>query len=134
MEESIDISNYSGQEVLLRFEYVTDDAVNRPGWTIDDISIPEIDFYDDAESGPNEWTAEGFVRIDNLLSQKFLVQLIEMGDEVTVRRLQLDETNHGTIPISGLGDAIDRAILVVSGVTPITSQPASYEYKFSVVD
>ncbi len=131
IEESLDISNFVSQEILIRFEYVTDDAVNRPGWTIDDISIPEIDFYDDGESGPNGWQAEGFVRIDNILPQHFLVQALEIGDEVKLERMPLDETNHGALTIKGLGTTVNRAVLIISGLTPVTSQPASYEYKLT---
>jgi len=132
IEESLDISAYTGQEVLVRFEYVTDDAVNRPGWTIDDISIPEIGFFDDVESGINGWQAEGFVRIDNILPQRFLVQLLEIGDEIEVRSLSLDQTNYGDLKVSGLGGTIDRAVLIISGVTPVTSQPASYKYTLTL--
>ncbi len=134
LEESIDISDYTGQAVLIRFEYVTDDAVNRPGWTLDDISIPEIGFFDDVESGVNGWTSEGFVRIDNVLPQKFLVQLVEVGAEVNVRRLSLDEANRGSITVTGLGDSTVRAVLVVSGLAPVTTEPASYEYKITSLD
>lgn len=131
IEERLDISTYAGQEVLIRFEYVTDDAVNRPGWTIDDISIPEIGFYDDVESGPGDWEAEGFVRMDNVLSQPFLVQVVEIGDTVSVRRMALDETNTGTLTVEGLGSRMERAVLIVSGLAPVTTQPASYEYRLS---
>jgi hypothetical protein len=131
LEEQLDLSPYTGQEVLIRFEYVTDDAVNRPGWTIDDVSIPEINFYDDIENGPNGWQAEGFVRIDNVLPQRFSVQLLEVGAEVKVRPLSLDQTNYGTITVAGLGSTLERAVLVISGLTPVTTEPASYQYKIS---
>jgi hypothetical protein len=120
-----------GQEIQIRFEYVTDDAVNRPGWTIDDISIPEIDFYDDVEHGINNWQAEGFVRIDNTLPQHFLVQVLEIGDDTNTRLMSLDEANYGTLTVDGLGSTVEQAILVVSGLTPITTEPASYQYKIS---
>lgn len=132
IEEKLDISTYAGQEVLIRFEYVTDDAVNRPGWTIDDVSIPEIGFYDDMESGPGEWIAEGFVLMDNILAQPFLVQVVEMGDAgITVEQIPLDQANAGTFTVENLGSDIKRAVLVVSGLAPITTQPASYQYKLS---
>ncbi|MCQ3976885.1 MAG: hypothetical protein DPW09_25945 [Anaerolineae bacterium] len=124
------ISAYAGQEVLIRFEYVTDDAVNRPGWTIDDISIPEIGFADNVESGLNGWQAEGFVRMDNILPQHFLVQLLEIGAEPELQTMTLDAANHGTLTVEGLGDTLNRAVLMVSGLTPITTQPASYSYQF----
>jgi hypothetical protein len=131
VEESLDISAFAGQQILVCFEYVTDDAVNRPGWTIDDISIPEIGFHDDVEGGPNGWRAEGFVRIDNILPQRFLVEVLEIGDSVKLERMSLDETNHGALTVPGLGTTVNRAVLIVSGLTPVTSQPASYEYKLT---
>jgi hypothetical protein len=131
IEERLDLSPYTGQEVLIRFEYVTDDAVNRAGWTVDDLSIPEINFFDDVEAGDNGWQAEGFVRIDNILPQKFSVQVIEMGQTVTVQEVPLNETNYGTLTIEGLGSEVERAVLVVSGLAPVTSEVASYEYTLS---
>ncbi len=127
VEENINLSAYGGQKILLRFEYVTDDAVNHQGWTIDDLSIPEIGFFDEVENGSGDWQAEGFIRIDNILPQKFLVQLIEIGDNVTVQRIALDETNYGQLTVNGLGGSVKKAILIVSGLTPVTSQPASYQ-------
>lgn len=132
LEESIDLTPYTGQEILIRFEYVTDDAVNRPGWTLDDLSIPEIGFTDDVETGLNGWQAEGFVRMDNVLPQRFAVQVVEIGDSLTTAQpLSLDETNFGTLTIEDLGDTVERAILIISGITPVTSQPASYEYRLT---
>jgi hypothetical protein len=131
LDESIDLSAYAGQEVMIRFEYVTDDAVNRPGWTLDDIAIPEIGFQDDVESGVNGWQAEGFVRMDNILPQHFLVQVLEIGDTVNLRQVPLDATSHGTLTMTGLGTTLNRAVLMVSGLTPVTTQPANYEYKLT---
>jgi hypothetical protein len=48
--------------------------------------------------------------------------------------MTLDETNRGRLTITGLGDTIDEAVLIVSGLAPITSQPASYEYKVTAVE
>ena len=43
LRESIDLTPFAGGPVLLRFEYVTDDAVYLDGLLIDDLSIPELD-------------------------------------------------------------------------------------------
>jgi hypothetical protein len=134
IEEKIDLSEFAGQEIMVRFEYITDDAVNRPGWAIDDISIPEINFFDNAENSLNAWQAEGFVRMDNVLPQKFLVQVIEIGNEATVQQISLDENNRGAFTINGMGQTIDRAILIISGLTPVTTEPAGYQYKLSVIE
>jgi len=69
--------------------------------------------------------------MDNILPQQFLVQVLEIGDKITVRPLPLDETNHGTVTVNGPGSSADRAILIISGLTPITTEPASYEYSIS---
>ena len=39
-----DLTPFAGQEILVRFEYVTDDAVNRPGMLLDNIAIPELGY------------------------------------------------------------------------------------------
>ena len=59
VREIVNLSPYAGQEVLLRFEYITDDAVSHPGLFIDDISIPEIGYYEDFESGYGGWEPHG---------------------------------------------------------------------------
>ena len=45
-KERIDLSDYVGRPVLVRFEYITDDAVNLDGVVLDDIAVPEIDYID----------------------------------------------------------------------------------------
>ena len=49
VEDSVDLTPYAGSEVLIRFEYVTDDAVNGRGLCLDDFAIDEIGWADDAE-------------------------------------------------------------------------------------
>lgn len=47
---SYDLTPYTGNVVIVRFEYITDYSVY-PGWFIDDVAVPEIGFYDNVESG-----------------------------------------------------------------------------------
>ncbi len=127
VEEEIDLTPYVGQEILLRFEYITDGAVNRVGFCVDDIAIPELGYLYDAR-GDDQWVAEGFIRTDNILPQWFLVQLIELGPDVRVRRMELDGAQAGRLVVEGLGKGMERAVLVVSGLAPVTTELASYEY------
>ncbi|HHW13987.1 MAG TPA: protease, partial [Firmicutes bacterium] len=53
-----DLSPFAGREILLRFRYSTDTAVQGKGWCIDNVEIPEIGFYDDVEAGNSGWVAE----------------------------------------------------------------------------
>lgn len=125
IEERIDISAYAGREIMLRFEYVTDDAVNREGILLDDIAIPEIDYFEDFENGLGGWHMEGFVRIDNALPQTYVVSLIRrLSDGVQVERLELqaDQTGQATLEI----DSGESVVVVVSGTTLFTTEPAGY--------
>ena len=45
----MDLTPYAGKEILVRFEMITDDAVNMPGLLIDKIAIPEIGYTDNVE-------------------------------------------------------------------------------------
>ncbi len=122
------MSAYAGRPVLIRFEYITDDAVNREGFCVDDIAVLELDYAYDSETGDDGWDGEGFIRTDNILPQQFIVQLIEIGDETWVRHMALDELQEGRLEVRGLGSELDRAVLIISGYAPVTTELASYEY------
>lgn len=135
LQEQVDLSDYTGQKVLVRFEYVTDDAVYLDGIVLDDIAIPELGFLDDAE-GDAGWTAEGFQRITTVLEQRFIVQLIQRFDDGTtdVHTLVLDPENHVQAFLEGLGERVTEAVLVVSPITRDTHQPAGYTLSIGPVE
>ena len=93
---------------------------------MDDISIPEIGFSDDAEAGSSPWTVDGFVRSSNDVPQSYIVQLVEYGSQVTVRRLSLDAQNKIEVALSA---GARRAVLIVSGATQWTSEAAPYRVR-----
>lgn len=130
VEESVDLSAFAGQKVLLRFEYVTDGGLNTPGWAIDDISIPEIGFSDGAENN-GDWTANGFQRISGPVAQRFVVQVIESGDQTQVRQITLDAANDATIELRGADQGVTRSIIVIAAATEATSEEAQYNYSFA---
>ncbi len=125
VQENVDLSAYAGKQVQVRFEYVTDAAVNGEGMLIDDIRIDAVNYFSDLESDNGGWEAEGFVRVQNILPQTFQVALILKGNETTVETIQLTDEQTAEIPIS-LGDEYDEAILVVSGTTRFTRELANY--------
>jgi immune inhibitor A len=127
VEESISLDDFAGQQILVRFEYITDDALNSPGWAIDDISIPELGYRDDVEAGTAGWQAEGFVQTGNFVPQEHLVQVILFDREITVERLPLLENQSARWQLP-LADA-DHAVLVVSGLAEVTTEPTNYFYQ-----
>jgi len=126
LEEQVDLTPYVGRQILLRFWAISDPGLNQPGWLIDDVSIPEIGFADDGEQGDNGWTVDGFIRSSNDVPQSYIVQLVEFGPQVTVRRVGLDAENKAEVE---LGESTERAVLVVSGATRRTSEPAPYRVR-----
>jgi hypothetical protein len=129
IEESVDLSQYAGKDVQIRFEYITDAAVNGEGFLLDDVSIPEINYATDFEKDDGGWDGNGFVRIQNHLPQVFRVSLIQEGKTVTVQTLTLDANQSASIPLRLSGDG-QAAVLVVSGVTRFTTQEAAYRFGF----
>jgi immune inhibitor A len=126
IQEKVDLSAYSGQKILVRFEYLTDAALNYESLMLDDISIPEINDTCNFENDTCGWESEGFVRVDNVLPQTFVVQLIHTsGDQTTVERMPLDANRQGSLPLRL--ENRDSAILVISGTTPFTTEKASFE-------
>lgn len=129
IEESVDLSQFAGEEVILGFEYVTDAAVNGEGFLLDDIQIPEINYQEDFEQDEGGWNGDGFVRIQNRLPQTFRVALIRDGETISVENITLDENNSAEIELDLTGD-MRSAVLVVSGVTRFTIQEAEYRFSF----
>ncbi|HLV45155.1 MAG TPA: hypothetical protein VKY39_09365, partial [Aggregatilineales bacterium] len=130
LAEEIDLSAYAGQEILIRFEMLTDDAVNQPGLAVDNICVEAIDWCDDVESGDEGWEAAGFLRHNNVLEQHFSVTVVvpRGRGEVEVLEVALDGANRGELTFE-IGD--EPAYLVVSGLTRYTTEVAPYE--FSIV-
>jgi immune inhibitor A len=125
IQEQVDLSQFAGQTVQLRFEYITDAAVNGEGFLLDDVSIEAINYQSDFEADDGGWEAAGFVRIDNVLPQTYGLSLILKGNTTTVTRIPLNADQTASIPLS-LNNG-DEAILIVTGITRFTTHPAAYQ-------
>jgi hypothetical protein len=128
VHQRVDLSPYVGQEVLVRFEYITDDAINQPGFALDDVAIPEIGYVSDFEADGGGWEPGGFMRHANVLPQRWLVQMVLFGPETTVQQMKLGQGQVGEWIIP-LGGDTERAIITISGLAPVTTEVASYGYE-----
>ncbi len=127
IQEKVDLTPYAGHKVQVRFEYVTDDGPVHAGIFLDDIRIPELDLHYDTESGDAGWVVRGFIRSAMLMPQEWLLQLVRQGHgQTTVERLQLNPGNTGRWRVKL--DPGEAAILIVSGRTRVTTEPAEYWY------
>jgi immune inhibitor A len=125
IQEKIDLSQFAGKKIQLRFEYVTDEAVNGEGFLIDDISVPETGYFTDFEQDSGGWQEDGFVRIQNLLPQTYRLALIKNGSSATVEILPPLVDNALDIPIQ-IGADVRSVVLVVTGTSRFTRQEALY--------
>jgi hypothetical protein len=131
IQESVDLSQFAGQQLQIRFEYVTDAAVNGEGFLLDDISVPELGHFTDFENGDGGWEAQGWVRIQNLLPQRYRLALISRGSgTTTIEDLVLAADNTADVSLE-IGEEVEEVILVVAGTTRFTRQKAPYRFSLS---
>lgn len=130
IEESVDLSGFAGEEILLRFEYVTDAAVNGEGLLLDDLRIEAVDYEEDFEDGIGGWQAEGFVRMFNRLPQSYRLVLVEEGDDTQISDIPLGEGQRAEIDLP-FGEGVDQATLVIINTTRHTWQPSPYTISVS---
>ncbi len=127
IQESVDLSKYAGQKVQVRFEYITDTAVNGEGFLLDDVSVPQIGYSTDFEHDNGGWQPAGFVRMNNIIPQTFKLSLINIGSSTTVQTISLGTDMTANIPIQ-IGGGTRQVILVVSGTARFSRQLAKYQF------
>lgn len=126
INEAIDLSQYVGLNVTVRFDYVTDAAVNGKGMAIDDIRLDAIGYSTDLETDEDGWLAEGFVRVQNTLPQSFSISLIYASTPPIVEHYQLAAGEKLILDVE-IGNDVDEVTLVISGTTPVTREKATYQ-------
>ena len=129
LRETIDLTPYARAPVLLRFEYVTDDAVYLDGLLIDNIAIPQI-APAGAPADAASWTAEGFQRAGAPIQQRFILTLVRKTPDgkFTVAPIPLDAENYARLEWSD-PDAVET-VIIVSPIAPDTRHDAGYTLAF----
>jgi len=129
VKQTADLGAYAGKKVQLRFEYVTDGALNFNGLAIDDIAIPEIGFSDDAEQD-NGWAANGFIRSSNVVKQRYVVQVIRSGATPAVERHVVED---GILELDVDGSKDRKAPLIaVTALAPRSTEPVGFTVSTSL--
>ena len=123
--ESVSLDHWAGQEIKVRFQYVTDAAIHDHGLCLRNLRVSSA-----PESAvlPAEWQPNGFVWTNNLVRQTFTVQVVYEGDERSVNRVlhvPLDETNRGTITLDPYEEA-KRIVVIIQPTAPSTRMPANF--------
>jgi immune inhibitor A len=130
IQETVDLSQFAGTNLTLRFEYITDSNVTGEGFLLDDITIPAIGYSTDFESDAGGWQPAGWARIQNLVPQSYVLALIIVGNTTSVQDITLNPDDTADIPFN-IGNGVDNVVLVVSGTTRYTRQLAPYRFSVS---
>ena len=121
--DEIDLSGYTGEEVLVRFEYITDLFENRSGMALDEIEIPEIGYVDGAEEG-SDWEAEGFMRVPGTMDQLWTVRVVDPSAPDIVSDIEIVE-GVGTLQLTLIDG--EPVVIAIAPLTVGTAVPAGYE-------
>ncbi|MDE2785092.1 MAG: immune inhibitor A [Chloroflexota bacterium] len=124
-EVAVPLADYAGREALLRFHYVTDDAIHGTGACLGDVALSW-----EADSAPNRWEPDGFVLINNRVLQEWIVWVISDNAEPTVERMPLHWDHEREKYVGRIGtkaaDGDGRVVLAISPVAPATMERARY--------
>ena len=121
--ESVSLNRFAGQQLLLRFEMLTDGAINLGGYALDNIAIPEIGYSSDAETDDGRWQLDGFMRTTWLLPQTWSVQWAPADTNGDIFELPVNEIGEGRLEVNaGMGEGI----LIIMPQTEFNSATLDY--------
>ena len=121
LTEAVDLMPFAGKDIWIRFQYITDDAINAPGACFRNLSISG----GGVTANSVHWEADGFVYTYNSVEQDFQVQLITVGNEPQVHQLSLDANNAGEWKIQPPAEG-ERLVVSVGSLAEKTREPALY--------
>lgn len=128
--DSVDLSDYAGQVIQIRIEYVTNNAVTGPGFVLDDMRIPEIGWSDSVEDGATGWEVDGFLRTPQMVQQNWALAVVNRGKTPLVQKIDVQDGGASAeITVGSEG-----AIIVLGAMAPFTQTEAGYNLLLSPLD
>ncbi|MDX2136552.1 MAG: immune inhibitor A [Chloroflexota bacterium] len=124
-DEAVDLSTYTGRDILVRFAALTDDAVTLAGMAIDDVRLEAVGYNSDFENDGGGWSGQGWVWAENQLPQRAWVQAIQHTGGIPVITRWLAQGDGEWLLV--LADDVQRVTLVVSPFAPVTLATMRYE-------
>ena len=127
------LADYAGREILLRFHYVTDDAIHAAGYCVREMRLTgggESESHYGAGAGAGQWQPDGFVQINNRVRQDWIVRVIVAGPQPSATPMALHwdaegERYTGSAPAPVVAPG-HRIVVAVSPTAPATMQPGRY--------
>ncbi len=131
--ESVSLDRWAGQQVLVRFQYITDAAIHDHGLCVRDLKVTA---GNDGWKLETDWVPNGFVWTNNLVRQDFIVQVVYEGAEGSPNRVvqvELDRNNRGQITLEPAQD-LKRIVAIIQPIAPSTRMRASYTIRLESVE
>jgi hypothetical protein len=130
IQETANLNAYAGKQIMLRFAMQNNRSVNNFGFAVDDLSIPEIGWNDNVESGGKDWSSGGFIPVHNRVPQTWGVRAVEQKADGSIAVHDL-EIKNGTGQLDVDFSNLNRLVVFVIGQTHYTTLPASYRVEVS---
>jgi len=124
--ETVDLSHFAGKKVTLIFDYVTDEAVTGDGLALDNVVVPVVNYHADFETDTGGWIPQGFLLVENVLPQTFLVSLINTNDPNSPVTNYSVNAGESLVLNVAIDSSKGNTVLAVSGSNRFTRQTASY--------
>lgn len=121
VDEVYTLTPFAGRKVLLRFECLTDDAINLEGLWLRALEVPEIGWRDEGETDEG-WDARGFARVENRIAARYQVTAVASGDPPRVIPMDVGADGTGQTTVS----APQGMTMIVASLAPHTGQAAPY--------
>ena len=139
------LAAYAGREALVRFHYITDDAINGSGFCVRDMTVAAGDGApsdrgttpSDSDATPSDsnaapsgdWQADGFVPVNNRVQQDWIVWLLADGAQPSAQRMPLtwdaaSGEHVGSLPVPA--GTWERLVVAVAATAPATMEPGEY--------
>ncbi len=124
--QSASLMQWSGREIMIRFQLLTDSAVPGNGAAVDNVHIAGLgnsSFNLDHDG----WFAQGFARTGHLIPQEWTVSVVhEYNDgQIVIEDFIVDEFAELKVPLS-----IQReGTLVIAPSSPLSNSPADFWFE-----
>jgi immune inhibitor A len=123
VDEEVDLTAFAGSEILLRFEYVTDQSFNGQGFAFRGVSIPQLGI-DEPGAAEGAWVAEGWVRVDAPVPEHWNLRLVRWTPGgITVDSVPASADGSATF---ALDPTASRSTLVIAPTAPRTLLSGNY--------
>lgn len=127
LAQTVDLTPFAGQSILLRFETVTQSGQASSGLALDNLAVEALGWADDGTG--DGWTLDGWAQTTNRTPQPWIVQAVTTGSVTTPARVYSligpgAATAEGEWPFTlSTGETL---LLTVSAANAEAARPAAY--------